>query len=156
MKMLDIAMPADREVSAVTLSPSQRRAAENVMRGLERGNCVVLQDRSSDGKTTVLGHIHRQLGGAWIGVREWLLKLPAFGPAAIEEAFLDLIDEQFAQRDLVIVDDLHLVKNVAESCDYIRKYLFDAVLTAALESAAAARKKVLFASDEVPIALARR
>jgi transitional endoplasmic reticulum ATPase len=57
---------------------------------------------------------------------------------------------------LVIVDDLHLVKNVVESCDYTRKYLFDAVMTAALASSSAARKKMLFATCEIPDPLLRR
>jgi hypothetical protein len=154
--MLELELPADRAAPPVTLSPSQHRAAEGVMRGLDRGDCAVLQDRGSDGKTTVLGYVNRQLGGVLIGVRKLLAKLAAYEPAAIEEAFLDLFDEHIAEHDLLIMDDLHLVKNVVESCDYIRKSLFDAVLTAALESAAAARKKVLFACDEVPSVLARR
>ena len=156
MQNIELVVPEDPVVSPITLSPSQRRAAEGVMRGLERGDCAVLQDRASDGKTTVLGHVHRQLGGVLIGVRQVLAKLAAYEPAAIEEAFLDLIDEQVAENDVVIVDDLHLVKDVVESCDYVRKNLFEAVLTAALESAAAARKKLLFACDEIPNVLARR
>lgn len=154
--MLELVLPVDHVASPVTLSPSQQRAAEGVMRGLERGDCAVLQDRGSDGKTTVLGFVHQQLGGVVIGVRKLLAKLAAYEPAAIEEAFLDLFDEHLAEHDLLIVDDLHLVKNVVESCDYIRKSLFDAVLTAALESAAAARKKVLLACDEIPDVLSRR
>lgn len=156
MQKIELVLPVDQVVSPLTLSPSQRRAAEGVMRGLERGDCAVLQDRRSDGKTTALGYVHRKLGGVLIGVRKFLTKLAAYGPVAIEEAFLDLIDEQLAEHDLLIVDDLHLVKNVVESCDYIRKNLFDAVLAAALESAASARKKVLFACDEIPDVLSRR
>jgi len=154
--MLELVLPVDHVASPVTLSPSQQRAAEGVMRGLERGDCAVLQDRRSDGKTTVLGYVHRQLGGVVIGVRKFLARLAAYEPAAIEEAFLDLFDEHIAEHDLLIVDDLHLIKNVVESCDYIRKSLFDAVLTAALESAAADRKKVLLACDEIPDVLSRR
>jgi AAA+ superfamily predicted ATPase len=156
MQKIELVLPEVQEVSPVTLSPSQRRAAEGVMRGLERGDCAVLQDRSSDGKTVVLGYVHRKLGGALVGVRQLLTKLAAYEPAAIEEAFLDLIDEQLAEHDLLIVDDLHLVTNVVESCDYIRKSLFEAVLTATLETAATARKKVLFACDEIPYVLSRR
>ncbi len=154
--MLELILPVDHVASPVTLSPSQQRAAEGVLRGLERGDCAVLQDRGSDGKTTVLGYVHRQLGGVLIGVRKFLAKLAGYEPAAVEEAFLDLFDEHIAEHDLLIVDDLHLVKNVVESCDYIRKSLFDAVLTAALESAATARKKVLLACDEIPDVVSRR
>jgi transitional endoplasmic reticulum ATPase len=154
--MLELVSSLDRIGFPVTLSPSQHKVAKGLIRGLERGDCAVLQDRGSDGKTTILGYVHQQLGGVLIGVRKFLAKLAEYEPAALEEAFLNLMDEQMAQHDLLIVDDLHLIRNVVESCDYIRKNLFDAVLTAALESAAAARKKLLLACDEVPAVLSRR
>src|SRR6266404_7806255 len=157
MKTLELISPAERRFTpAISLSPSQRKAAEGVLLGLERGDCVVLRDLASDGKTTVLGYIHEKLGGVRIGVREFLAKLAAYEPYAIEEAFLDLIDAEIARHDLVIVDDLHLIKNVVESCDYTRKNLFDAVMTAALASASTARKKMLFATGEIPDPLLRR
>ena len=152
--MIKLELPAHQV--GVPLSPSQQRAADGVKCGLERGDVAILQDRTSDGKTTVLQCVHAQLGGAFISMRDLLTKLAGYGTEAIEEAFLDLFDAQLARHDLVIVDDLHLVKNVVESCDYVRKGLFDAVLTVALESAAAARKKVLAACDEPPEVLARR
>src|SRR5579884_1032847 len=124
MKMVEVLVCADRAAFSVTLSPSQQRAANNIIRGLERGDCVVLRDLGSDGKTTVLSHVHRQLGGALVGVRQVLNKLAEYEPAAIEEAFLDVIDDALAKHDLVIVDDLHRIWDVVESCDYIRKCLF--------------------------------
>ncbi len=164
--MLELILPADPAASAAALSPSQlspsqlspsqRQAADGVIRGLERGDCAVLGDFGSDGKTTVLGYVHQQLGGAFIGARKFLAKLAAYEPTAIEEAFLDLLDEHLAEHDLLIVDDLHLIKNVVESCDYVRKNLFDIALTAALESASGAGKKLLFACDEIPGVVSRR
>ena len=142
--------------SKITLSPSQRKAADGVRRILERGDCAVLQDYASDGKTTVLGQVRDELGGAWIGAREFLSQLAVHGPYAIEESFLDLLDDKIASDDLVIVDDLHLIGNVVEGCDYPRKNLFNAVLTAVLDVASAARKKLLFATDQIPDPLARR
>ena len=154
--MVEVLVCADRAAFSVTLSPSQQRAANNIIRGLERGDCVVLRDLGSDGKTTVLSDVHRQLGGALVGVRQVLNKLAEYEPAAIEEAFLDVIDDALAKHDLVIVDDLHRIWDVVESCDYIRKCLFETVLTALLDSAAARRKKVLFATNFVPDTVSRR
>ena len=155
MQLLEFASRTD-QVRKITLSPSQRRAADGILLGLERGDCAVLQDFGSDGKTTVLGYLHERLGGVVIGVREFLSKLALYEPAAIEEAFLDLIDAAIAEHNLIMVDDLHLVKNVVESCDYVRKSLFDAVMTAALTSAMAARRKLLFATSEIPDPVLRR
>ena len=70
--MLELVLPTDWVASPVALSPSQHRAAEGVMRGLERGDCAVLQDRGSDGKTTVLGYVHQQLGGVFLSQRNRL------------------------------------------------------------------------------------
>ncbi|PYT17242.1 MAG: hypothetical protein DMG59_07940 [Acidobacteria bacterium] len=93
MPILDLVSASERRTPPeVVLSPVQRKAAEGVLYGLERGQFVVLQDQASDGKTTVLEHIHRELGGAWIGIRDFLGKLSTRDPIALEEAFLDLID----------------------------------------------------------------
>jgi len=75
----------------------------------------VLQDSGSDGKTTLLDYVHQKLGGVRIGMREFLFELAAYELSAIEGAFLDLIDAEIEQDNLVIVDDLHLIKNVVES-----------------------------------------
>jgi len=68
-------------------------------------------------------------------------------PAAIEEAFLQMIEEALASHDLVIVDDLHLVTSVVETCNYAR-YMFDAALTAIMGEDGARNKKLVFAVNE--------
>jgi transitional endoplasmic reticulum ATPase len=157
MQILEFVSPLERRAEPkMTLSPSQRKAAEGVLLGLERGDYAVLQDSGSDGKTTVLEYVQREVGGVRIGVRDFLAKLAAYEPIAIEEAFLDLMDARLAEHDLVIVDDLHLITNVAESCDYQRKNLLNAVLAALLAKAGAAGKKMLFATDDVPGPIANR
>jgi hypothetical protein len=140
----------------ITLSPTQREAADGALLGLRRADCAVVRDLGSDGKTTVLEYVHSEMGGSRIGIREFLSKLNQYEPSAMEEAFLDLMEAEMDKHDLVLVDDLHLITNVVESCDYNRKGLFDAVLTATLTHAAAAGKKLLFATGDMPYPLARR
>lgn len=89
------------------------------------------------GRTTVLSHVHRIVGGVFLGVRQFLDALAARTPEAIEEAFLAMLDHALADTDLVIVDDLHLVTAIVDSCTYTRSYLLDAALTAVLTEAAA-------------------
>jgi DNA polymerase III delta prime subunit len=150
-------VPSKAIAPRITLSPTQRAAADGVMLGLRRGDVAVLQDFASDGKTTVLEYVQSELGGARIGAREFLSVLGSQGPMAIEEAFLDLLDAEIAKpNDLIIVDDLNLLYNVVDNGLWQRQNLFDAALTAALDSAAAARKKVLFATARIPESLARR
>ena len=158
MQVLEFISPAEpRGASKITLSPSQRKAADGVLLGLKRGDCAVIQDLGSDGKTTVLDYVLEELGGTRIGVREFLAALTSYDPMAIEEAFLDLIDAELAKpEELIIVDDLQLIKNVVEGCEYPRQNLFDAVMTAVLTSASAAGKRLLFATAEISAPLARR
>ena len=157
MPILDLVSASERRTPPeVVLSPVQRKAAEGVLYGLERGQFVVLQDQASDGKTTVLEHIHRELGGAWIGIRDFLGKLSTRDPIALEEAFLDLIESVLEEHDLVIVDDLHLVKDIVESCDYQRRHLFNAVIVALLSKAHAAGQRLAFSTDNAPPPLANR
>ncbi|MEI9814265.1 MAG: hypothetical protein WDO18_17185 [Acidobacteriota bacterium] len=142
--------------AAIVLSPTQRKAADEILLALQRDHCAVLQDHGSNGKSTVLDHIHDALGGSRVGAREFLSALSARDPAGIEEAFLDLMDAHMDAHDLVILDDLHLIKEVVEGYDYPRQRLFDVVMTALLAKMSVAGKKLVFATSEVPAALARR
>ena len=130
----------------LTLTPTQQSAADGLLRGLPAGDVFVLEGQPGMGKTTVLLEVHRQAGGAFLGVRQFLDVLIAREPAAIEEAFLEMLDTALAGHDIVFVDDLHLITNVLESCDYPRTYLLDAALTAVLGEAAAQGKKIVFAT----------
>jgi ATP-dependent 26S proteasome regulatory subunit len=140
---------------AVKLSPSQRKCADGVTLGLTRGDFAVVQDHGSDGKTTVLEHVRAEMGGTRIGAREFLSALAASDAHRIEESFLHLMDRAIGNDDLVIVDDLHLIRDIVEGSDYPRKGVLDVVLTAVLARASAARRKLLFATDYVPDVLAR-
>ncbi len=126
------------------------------MLGIERGDFAVLQDYGSDGKSTVLDYVHREMGGIRIGVREFLLQLADHSPIAVEDAFLELIDSKLEESDLLIVDDLQLVKRVAEDSDCTRNGMLEAVLTAILAEASSARKQIVFATDYMPDALSHR
>jgi len=128
------------------LTPTQQSAAEGLAGGLSAGDVFVLEGQPGMGKTIVLQEVHRQAGGRFLGVRQFLEALMAREPGALEEAFLDMLDTALAGRDMVFVDDLHLVTNIVEGCDYPRTYLLDAALTAVLGEAAAQGKKIVFAT----------
>ncbi|HLK64659.1 MAG TPA: AAA family ATPase [Bryobacteraceae bacterium] len=139
------------------LTPAQQRAARNLLRGLEVGEVIVLEGEPGTGKTTILEEVHRQAGGVLLGVRQFLVELISRGPAAIEEAFLAMLDQALAGNELVLVDDLHLVTNIVDDCEYPRSHLLDAALTAVLAEAAVQGKKILFATDgEAPWPVKRR
>ncbi len=130
--------------SEMTLTPAQQSALEGLLSGISAGSVVVLRGDSGMGKTIILRKAHARLGGAFLGVRQFLRTLEARQPAAIEEAFLAMLEEAIAGHDLVIVDDLHLVTNIVDNFHYSRRYLLDAALTSILGEAGAQKKKLLF------------
>ncbi|HTS29896.1 MAG TPA: ATP-binding protein [Bryobacteraceae bacterium] len=143
--------------SRIRLTRVQRKAANCLLRGLQAGDVLVLEGQPGSGKTTVLQEVHRQAGGHMLGVRQFLEALNARGTSAIEEAFLGMLDDAVAAHALIFIDDLHLVTNIVDDCDYPRSHLLDAALTAVLGEAAAQGKKIVFAtSGEVPWPIRRR
>jgi len=131
----------------IELSPAQRSAADRVLAAIHSASVVVLKSTPGTGRTTVLRHVQSVAGGMLIGAREFMNALAAHQPAAIEESFLSLLDNALDNHDLVIVDDLHLLTSVVNSCDYPRTRLLDVALAAILDRAAARHNRLLFAMD---------
>jgi transitional endoplasmic reticulum ATPase len=130
----------------IRLTPAQEAAANGLLAGIPAGEVFVLRGQPGMGRTTIVQRVHAVIGGAFLGVRQFMTELAGHQALAIEEAFLEMLDRALAHHEVVVVDDLHLVTNVVESCDYSRTYLLDAALTAALGEASAQHKKVIFAT----------
>jgi hypothetical protein len=131
----------------IELSPAQRSAGDHLLAAVRSARVMVLKPAPGAGRTTVLRHVRSVAGGKLIGAREFVNALSAHQPAAIEEAFLSLLDDALDNHDLVIVDDLHLLTSVVNSCDYPRTRLLDVALAAILDRAAARHNRLLFAMD---------
>ena len=141
----------------VLLTPVQQAAAESLVHGVASCDVLVLQGDAGSGKTTVLQRLRTAAGGELIGARQFLNALRAHPPMALEEAFYDLVNGALAKHDFVMLDDLHLIASIVESCDYPRANLLTLVLTAILDQAGSTHKKLLFAiTGDVPSLLQRR
>jgi transitional endoplasmic reticulum ATPase len=141
----------------IVLSPAQEHAFEGLLRGIAAGEVLVLKGRAGAGKTTILQKVQAVVGGVLLGMRQFMASLTAQDPAAIEETFLQMIEQSLANAEIVLVDDLHLITEVVNACEYPRSYLLDAALTAILGEAAALKKKLVFSVDgEAPWPVARR
>jgi transitional endoplasmic reticulum ATPase len=131
----------------IRLTPVQQVAFDGLLAGIAASGVLVLRGDAGMGKTTILKKFHAAVGGAFVGVREFMETLAARQTPAIEEAFLAMIEEALASHNLVIVDDLHLVTNVVDRYHYPRRYLLEAALTSILGEAGARKKKLLFGVD---------
>src|SRR5204863_2945677 len=95
----------------LTLTPSQKRAAEKLLKSLAAGPVTVLWGAAGMGKTSILRQIQAARGAVLVETRAFLAQLTTRHPLAIEEALLDTIRDGLAHADTVLVDDLHLVTN---------------------------------------------
>jgi len=129
------------------LTPAQRVAAERVLAAIRAGNVVVLKAAHGAGRTTVLRSVAAATKGGLVGAREFMNVLAGHQAAAIEEAFVSLMDRALDTHDFVILDDLHLIDKVVNACDYPRACLLEVALTAILDRAIARNKQVLFGMD---------
>ncbi len=135
---------------SVQLSPSQRRAYDELQRLLPLGNVFVLAGNNGVGRTTVLRQLHREVGGAFLNMKDFTSALRQRDPAALEETFEQIVLLALEAHDTVIVDDLRLLSNVTEHHFYPRRGLLDAPLTTLTSLAADAGKKLVFASVQEP------
>jgi hypothetical protein len=142
---------------AVSLSPAQRLAEDNLINGIAADgvDVLVLRGDAGFGKTTILERVQRAAGGVLLGMEQFANALAERQPEAIEEAFRELIEYALTSHDLAIMDDLHLISGGGPRLQ-LPDNLLNAALTAILASASERGKKLLFAvNDDVPWALWR-
>jgi SpoVK/Ycf46/Vps4 family AAA+-type ATPase len=110
------------------------------------------------GKTTILEQLQLAGDTVLVDTGEFLAQLATRHPLALEEAFLATIRRALSKAGTVLVDDLHLITNVVSGCgNYPRTNLLDSPASALLEEAAAAGKKLVFAtSGSVPEPISQR
>jgi transitional endoplasmic reticulum ATPase len=130
------------------LTPAQRVAADRLLAAIRAGNIVVLKAAHGAGRSTVLRAVAAATNGALVGAGEFMSVLAGHQPAAIEEAFVSLMDGTLGSHDFAILDDLHLINAVVNACDYPRACMLEVALTAILERAVARNKQILFAIDD--------
>jgi predicted AAA+ superfamily ATPase len=140
------------------LSPAQEAAARATIEAIRANRVVVLQSKPGMGRTAVLEKVRGVSGAAWIGMREFMSVLAEGRHSLVEVAFLELVDQMTRKRDLVIVDDLHLVRNIVERYDYPFRNVFHAALTALFERVDERAAKIIFGCDHegVPAAIFNR
>ena len=139
------------------LTPVQQQAFDGLLSRIPVGDVLVLRGNAGSGKTTILERIKGTCGATFLGMRQFMDALRTGSPQAIEESFLEVMEQALSTADSVILDDFHLISNVVDSRGYPRPNLLDIALSALLADARASGKKLLFAvEDEVPAILWRQ
>ncbi|HEV8041934.1 MAG TPA: AAA family ATPase [Bryobacteraceae bacterium] len=93
----------------IVLSPAQAQARSVLAHGLEVGSICVLSGETGSGKSIVLRHLHREIGGALLKIADLLDVSSKRHPLLLEKALFDVVFAALKQHATVIADDFHLL-----------------------------------------------
>src|SRR5438094_2969952 len=131
--------------SAIKLSPTQKTAFDYLSAGLQVGSILRLWGGIGRGKTTVLRELHKQVGGAFLNMKDFVEASTGKHPLALEETLYQLIVDALKAHPLVIVDDVHLLDLFSAGCHfYPRSGYFNSIMMGLCTYALEAKKKLIF------------
>jgi transitional endoplasmic reticulum ATPase len=148
--------------AAIALTPRQQEIADQVLVAAGRHvGQIALRIDCGFGRTTILRSIHQsqsQGASALVEIDRLMKSLMSSRPMPIEESFLDVCLDALARTSsLLLIDDLHLLMRVADSCNYPRENLLDLALCSLMNAAAARGVCVVFGlEDNIPLSLTTR
>jgi transitional endoplasmic reticulum ATPase len=133
--------------SQIQLCPAQQGALEAVLKGLQIGSILRVWGSVGRGKTTVLREVHRQTGGAFLGMKDFVDASSRKHPMALEETLYNLVLEALKAHPVVILDDLHLIDLYSSGCHfYPRSGFLNAVIMGLCNYALEADRKLIFST----------
>ena len=104
--------------STIQLCPAQQRALESLLRSLPIGSIFRVSGGVGRGKTTVLKEVHKQTGGAFLGMKDFVAASSVKHPMALEETLYNLVFDALKAHPVVILDDLHLLDLFSAGCHF--------------------------------------
>jgi transitional endoplasmic reticulum ATPase len=138
---------ADLQPQPYALSPVQQAALDAVQTALRSLDAVVLQGETGSGKTLILNTLASASRSAITGLAQFFELLKIRNPLAIEEAFIETLENALDGAKMVVVDDLHMIQRVVGRYEYPRQQMFEAALKQFTERATRLGKKLVFAVD---------
>jgi transitional endoplasmic reticulum ATPase len=133
--------------STVQLCPVQQSALDSLLKGLQIGSIFRLWGGVGRGKTTVLRELHKQTGGAFLGMTDFVAAASLKHPLALEETLYNLVLDVLEANPVVILDDLHLLDLYSGGCHfYPRSGYFNAVMTGLCTYALESDRKLIFST----------
>src|SRR5258706_2970207 len=135
--------------SAIKLCPAQKTAFESLSAGLQVGSILRLWGGIGRGKTTVLRKLHKQIGGAFLNMKDFVESSAGKPPLALEETLYQLIVDTLKANRVVIVDDVHLLDLFSAGCHfYPRSGYFNSIMMGLCSYALQANRKLVFGTKE--------
>ena len=133
--------------ATIQLCPTQQSAMESLLRGLPIGSIFRVWGGVGRGKTTVLKEVHKQTGGALLGMRDFAAASSQKHPMALEETLYNLVFDALKAHPVVILDDLHLLDLFSAGCHfYPRSGFLNSVVMGLCSYALEADRKLIFST----------
>jgi transitional endoplasmic reticulum ATPase len=133
------------ENSRPHLCPVQKQAFDSLIAGLQVGSILRLSGGVGRGKTIVLKELHKQTGGAFLMMRDFIEACSKAHPLALEESLYRLLLDALRSHPSVILDDLHLLDLASCGCHfYPRQGYFNSVMLGLCTYALETGKKLVF------------
>src|SRR5712671_6337366 len=104
--------------SSVQLCPAQKRAFDLLLAGVEIGSILRVWSGTGRGKTTVLRELHKQVGGAFLNMKDFVEASASKHPLALEETLYQLVMDALKANPVVIMDDVHLLDLYSAGCHF--------------------------------------
>jgi ATP-dependent 26S proteasome regulatory subunit len=135
--------------ATVQLCPAQKRAFDSLRAGVQVGSILRVWGGTGRGKTTVLRELHKETGGAFLNMKEFVEASADRHPLALEETLYRLIMDALKANPLVIVDDVHLLDLFSAGCHfYPRSGYFNSIMMGLCTYALEAKKRLVFGTGQ--------
>jgi len=139
-------MPNDPQT---VLSPAQKHAFDALSSGVQVGSILRLCGGVGRGKTTVLKELHRQVGGTFLNLKDFVQASSKNHPLALEETLYQLVFDALRSQPVVILDDVHLLDLYSAGCHfYPRSGYFNSIMMALCTYVLEAEKKLIMGTKD--------
>lgn len=133
--------------SKIQLCPAQQNVLDSLLHGLQIGSIFRVWGGVGRGKTTVLKEVHRQIGGAFLGMNDFVAASSLKHPMALEETLYNLVFDALKAHPVVILDDLHLLDLYHAGCHfYPRSGYLNSIIMGLCHYALEADRKLIFST----------
>jgi SpoVK/Ycf46/Vps4 family AAA+-type ATPase len=129
------------------LCHSQQKILDSLKKFATFGSVFEICGSTGTGKSLALKHLHQDLGGAFLQMKDFIDEMQGQNPLSIEETFDRLMMRTLHAHQTVILDDFHLLSQVTESQAYPRFGFLYVLLLKLCTYATETNKKLIFSTD---------
>jgi len=131
----------------IKLCPAQQDLLGSLLRGMQIGSIFRVWGGVGRGKTTVLKEVHKQTGGAFLGMDDFAAASSLKHPMALEETLYNLVLDALKSHPVVILDDLHMLDLFSGGCHfYPRSGYLNSVMMGLCNYALKSDRKLIFST----------